>query len=55
MELNRPLEDWELGCLAEKLSPMEFDQISVQYLHLKKVRCSVVFPKDPEEHRVGSC
>ena len=37
MELHKPLKDQEIVCLAEKMSPMEFDKITTDYLDLTKV------------------
>ena len=37
MEINKPLQDWEISCLAERMSPMEFDQIARSDLGMTKV------------------
>ena len=37
MEIYKPLRDWELSCLAERMSPMEFDQIAIRYMEIRKV------------------
>ena len=36
-EFNKPVKDWELCCLAERMSPTEFDQIAIRFLGLTKV------------------
>ena len=36
-EVNKPLKDWELSRLAQRMSPAEFEQIAVGYLGLPKV------------------
>ena len=36
-EVNKPLKDWELSRLAQRMSPREFEQIAVGYLGLPKV------------------
>ena len=36
-EVNKPLKDWELSLLAQRMSPFEFEQIAVEYLGLPKV------------------
>ena len=37
MEIYKPLRDWELSILAERMSPMEFDLIALQHLKIRKV------------------
>ena len=37
MEIYKPLKDWELSCLAERMSPLEFDQIAIRYMEIRKV------------------
>ena len=37
MEIEKPLRDWEMSCLAERMSPMEFDRIALRYLEMTKV------------------
>ena len=44
MEIYKPLKDWELSCLAERMSPKEFDQIAIQHMGIRKVcvfRCFI--------------
>ena len=36
-EVNKPLKDWELSRLAQRMSPPAFEQIAVGYLGLPKV------------------
>ncbi len=36
------VEDDELSHLSEKMTPVEFDRIALQYLKLKKVRYSIL-------------
>ena len=36
-EINKPLKDWELSLLAQRMSPIEFEQTAVEYLGLPKV------------------
>ena len=43
MEIYKQLKDWELSCLAERMSPMEFDQIAVRYLEIRKVHMHLPF------------
>ena len=37
MEIYKPVRDWELSILAERMSPMEFDLIALQHLKIRKV------------------
>ena len=45
MEIYKPLKDWELSCLAERMSPMEFDQIAIRYMEIRKVCVFSLFHK----------
>lgn len=38
MEIHEPLRDSELANLADKMSPMEFDQIARTFLGITKVK-----------------
>ena len=37
MGIEKPLRDWEMSCLAERVTPMDFDQIALRYLGITKV------------------
>ena len=59
MELHKPLKDQEIVCLAERMSPMEFDKIATDYLDLTKVclhllysnRYAKISVADPRGHQ----
>ncbi len=56
------LEDDELSHLSERMTPVEFDRIALQYLKLKKVHCLYIFkvvlggyPRCPDSHDLSEC
>ena len=43
VDVNKPLKDWELSRLAQRMSPPEFEQIAVGYLGLPKVEYIYIY------------